>query len=219
MNEYLKHVPNWSSFKSLGASKTIKSSYWWLFLVPALAKSFESVEETLTFTLFGASIDVNLSLPFSWSMFYFSAIFFAGASLLFATRCPQAIKKYSNFEEWKEIGKDSTALVRTYIYLYRTKKTTWPNPITEKQMKQFLKVDLEYTGNIDSIINEGISTIGLMKHGVPNDNLKAVYYRVNDKIDRTRVLDRILLELLYGLGFFFFFIVLYENFIYVIKHV
>ena len=71
----VQKVPTWSSLNSLGKSKTLKSSYIWIVVVPLVAKLFSKIESTIDFTLFGAKISVNLSLPFSWQMFYFSALF------------------------------------------------------------------------------------------------------------------------------------------------
>jgi len=45
-------------------------------------------------------------LPFSWKIFYFSALFFAAANLLFLARCFSLIKDHKSFSDFLDQGKD-----------------------------------------------------------------------------------------------------------------
>ena len=208
-------VPKWSSFKSLGSSRIIKSSYLWLFLVPAIAKSLETLEDTVTFTVFGASININMSLPFSWTMFYFSAIFFAAASILFNVFCPKGIKRYNNYEDWRSDGKSMTSMITAFISAYRSKALMWPFVINNKELKHFTRNVIEYNGTLDDIDNR--TPVSLYKHDVPDKCWKSTFFYVYDTYDVSKLLIRLALFIFYLFGFGFFFLVLFDNFKYVMS--
>jgi hypothetical protein len=214
----LKKIPQWSSFKSLGSNKIIKSSYWWLFLVPMLAKLLESAGDKLELTLFNSKFIITLNLPFSWSLFYFSAVCFSIASIIYLIKCPYSIDKYNNFEEWKISGKDSTSLITSFLYHYRNDKIMTPFAISEEDKNHFLKHHLQFTGDCEKVNKTSGTPLVLLREGIPEGNLKETYYYVYGKSNFNKSLSRLSLMVFYGLGFLFFSIVLIQNFIFVCKH-
>ena len=214
----LKNIPDWESFKSLGRSKLIKSSYWWLFLVPLFAKALEATGDEITFTIFNAAIKITLDLPFSWALFYFTAVCFSIASIIYLTCCPLSINKYEHFEEWEKSGKDSSSLVRAFLSAYRDDKRMAPHAISDGEKDYFLTHYLEYEGDLSSINKNSRTPSRLLKAGIPDGSVKAVYYYVSGRIKRSRALARLSMLVFYSVGFICFAVVLIQNFIYVCKH-
>ncbi|WP_057833216.1 hypothetical protein [Colwellia sp. TT2012] len=211
-------IPNWESFKSLGRSKVIKSSYWWLFIVPMLAKLFEATGDEIVVTIFNATFRMTLNLPFSWSLFYFSAVCFSFASITYLFKCPKSIDKYDSFEAWEKLGRDPTALIRSFLASYRDDKGMEPHIITDKTKNYFLKHYLEYKGDVDKVTKEPRTPLALIKAGIPEGNIKGVYYYVFDTVKFVSVKARLIMLISYTLGFLCFGAVLIQNFIYVCKH-
>ena len=79
--------------------------YIWIFLVPIAAKILSRVEDVATITIFGYTFSIPLSLPFSWKVFYFSAICFAFGNLLHKLRCPKLILDHPTYSTFREEGK------------------------------------------------------------------------------------------------------------------
>jgi hypothetical protein len=214
----LKKIPDWNSFKALGRSKIIRTSYWWLFLVPLLAKLLEATGDELTLNIFDAELTITLNLPFSWVLFYFSAVSFSIASLIYITRCPRSADKYDDYEEWKKSGKDSTSLIRAYLFAYRNDKMMFPYQISDVSKNYFLKHYLEYKGDFSKITKKTNTPSVLLKSGIPEGGTKAVYYHVADTIKRSNVYSRLFMLMFYVIGFVCFTAVLVQNFIYVCKY-
>ena len=58
----------WTQIQRIQEYKALKSMYFWLLVVPVLAKALNELEETVKITLFNAEFTLNLSLPFSWQI-------------------------------------------------------------------------------------------------------------------------------------------------------
>lgn len=113
---------NWSSLHKLGNSKLIRSSYVWIAVVPIFAKllSHVQVPSTLSFRLFDAQIQIAAGLPFSWQIFFFAALFFSIASLLYSAFLPFLIARYQDYAEYETQGHSRRHLlhaVHDYIRL------------------------------------------------------------------------------------------------------
>ena len=91
----------WSHLKKLNSARPINTMYVWIFLVPIFAKLLESVGGEAELTIFNHTLLVNLQLPFSWVAFYFSALSFAMANLIFQLRCPRVVKEQNDYFEFR----------------------------------------------------------------------------------------------------------------------
>ena len=91
----------WSQLAKLNAIEFINTMYVWIFIVPILAKLLENTGSEVRLTIFEYTFEAHLTLPFSWVAFYFSALAFAAANLVFQARCPRIIKEQSNYSEFK----------------------------------------------------------------------------------------------------------------------
>jgi len=90
----------WPSLKKFPNNRLIKSSYIWLLIVPIFAKALQKVEEFLPINLGGVEIIITTKLPFSWYIFYFSALLFTAANLLYNIRCPRFIKDHDSLGDF-----------------------------------------------------------------------------------------------------------------------
>lgn len=100
----------WSTLNGISQSKAVKSVAIWFILVPALAKLFSAVESNQTFSLFGAALTVNLSLPFQWTLLFYASCFFLLSSVLYSLFCPEFIKNYANYSDFKSKQQSRTQL-------------------------------------------------------------------------------------------------------------
>jgi len=91
--------PAWSSLRSLGNNRIIKTSYLWLFIVPIVAKLIQEFPSQFKIT---DDLILTLGLPFSWHMFYFAAVCFTFASILYSWKCPPLIRDYADWSEYKK---------------------------------------------------------------------------------------------------------------------
>ena len=100
-------MPNitWSQLKVLPKTRFISSMYIWLFVVPLIAKSLSKVSGIATLIVFGHVFSVNLGLPFTWQVFYFSALLFTLGNIIFLLRCPRIVKDHDNAAEFRAAGK------------------------------------------------------------------------------------------------------------------
>lgn len=95
----------WSSLKKTQDLKIFQSMYVWLLIVPVFAKLFEHIRDTATIELFSYKFTVSLALPFTWQVFYFSALCIVIANLIYQVFCPAIIKDHANYSHFKAEGK------------------------------------------------------------------------------------------------------------------
>lgn len=161
--------------------------YIWLFIVPILAKTLAGLEDVASITVFDYSFNLQLSLPFSWKVFYFSALFFAAANLLLLSRCYSLIKDHKSFTDFREQGKQEIQL-SNYA----------------KEIGMSLD-QLNYRDDYDqAFLLEG-------KH------LQEPFWRLYEQLDEARLGWRIGCSFLYSFGFVLMSIILYQNFVVVLR--
>jgi hypothetical protein len=98
---------SWISINKLGKSKLLATSYLWLIIVPIFAKLFSSIESPLDFSKYVDGLVIELSLPFSWKLFYFSAVLISIGSLTYYVWCPKVIQEFESYGDFKQQGKDA----------------------------------------------------------------------------------------------------------------
>ena len=109
----------WSNLRAIANSKVVKSSAIWLILVPLAAKVLESIDEVVTFKIFSQTIRLNTSLPFSWQLLFFAAVFFTLAGIIYAAFCPELVKQYSSYTKFQEDGNSRMQI------MHALRKVTW----------------------------------------------------------------------------------------------
>lgn len=100
----------WENLKKLQNIKVINSMYIWILIVPVLAKAMRLIEGIVDVTIFDYTFSIDLGLPFSWYLFYFSAIFFVLGNLMVIIFCPSIIKDQLTMRVMEEKGKSEKIL-------------------------------------------------------------------------------------------------------------
>lgn len=108
----------WSDLNRLGQSRLLKSSYYWFILVPVVARIFAEIERTGEMTILGYVLKFDLTLPFSWKVFFFASVAFALASLIYAIYCPEMVRKYAKFSDFEDEGKGDNDLRNYFVNLF-----------------------------------------------------------------------------------------------------
>ena len=99
------NVPTWSAIRTLGDSKILKSAYFWLLFVPIVVKALARTTPLLTFTWAGTTHTLDLSLPFSWQVFFYAALVTSVANLIYALRCPWIVKRFHSHADYAAEGR------------------------------------------------------------------------------------------------------------------
>jgi len=222
-------IPTWSQLSAIGRNRLFRSSYFWIVFVPLVAKLTSTIPERIKIPWVETSIELNASLPFSWTVFYFSAVFFALGSVLYSVFCPHIIKTYRNFAEFLEHGEggkylygqaqqhlndtDSSGISLAHIIgAYFTSK------YKQDELIEFLKLN-DINFYIDDITSEparlDFSPEARLLLSFPKEHLENVFSFLKDHKDNSRRGNRLACCILYTLGFGLLTIVLIQNFGYV----
>ncbi len=97
----------WSDLATFGRMRSLQAMSIWLFVVPIMVKATEQVDQPIM--IFGAKFIIEL--PFSWYIFYFAAVFFTLANIIYQLRCPGLIRHYYNFRTYRDSGQSYHYLV------------------------------------------------------------------------------------------------------------
>jgi hypothetical protein len=111
----MKIIPTWDwvTLSAFSKSKIVKSMVYWLFVTPILAKALSSINH-IDLKYLGFDGNINLTLPFSWTAFFFSALFFSFGNLLYSIKCPELIKDYKDFNNYASSQKSIHYLVESF---------------------------------------------------------------------------------------------------------
>ncbi|ODA36615.1 hypothetical protein A6X21_15900 [Planctopirus hydrillae] len=101
----MKIQKSWDDLAKFGKSKTVRTAYIWLFVVPLAAKALLGLKQTLTFDIAGENVSLAIGLPFSWKLFFFSAVSFSVATALFQFKCPKIIQEHDDYAGFVSEGK------------------------------------------------------------------------------------------------------------------
>jgi hypothetical protein len=168
--------------------------YVWIFIVPVTAKVLSGTNDLARITVFDYSFELHLALPFSWQLFYFSALFFALATVIYRLRCPKFIQEYSSYSSFTAEGKKEWHL--------------HPFALDIGEDYEKFKLDLE-----DLMVEEN----GQISEGKEYE--QSVFWHLYWVADRKRKAWYIGCFFCYLLGFTLIFIVFAQNFWWVIKNI
>ncbi len=183
----------WTQIQRIQEYKALKSMYFWLLAVPFLAKLLNQVNDTLDVTLFGASVTLTMDLPFSWQIFYFSAVFIVLGDIIFHNKCPDILKDHPSYSHFKNDGKSAM------------------------QIMQYAE-QLDVRESISEIFARNQSS-GFVTHGgiANEESIQEAFWVVFNKARNINALYRITCSGLYYVGLGLIGIVLLENLYEVIK--
>ena len=103
---------SWEKLRKIGETKFVSSMYIWIFLVPFVVKVFEPIKnnEAISLVIFRHEFIINISLPFSWKVFYFSALCLALANFIIKVKCPKIIIDHLSYQSFLNEGKTKEQL-------------------------------------------------------------------------------------------------------------
>jgi hypothetical protein len=97
-------INKWSVVQKLSRNKLLASSYVWLIIVPIFAKLLAQVESPIESTNIAAGLVIDLTLPFSWKVFYCAAVLFLVGGLVYSLSCPKLIQTVQSYGDFKQQG-------------------------------------------------------------------------------------------------------------------
>ncbi len=123
-----KRLLFWNSLSILRKNRLIQSSYIWLVIVPVTAKLFSKLSDTFIFSIHSKQYVLDLVLPFSWKLFYVSAICFTVANILFTFFSPKIYKENFDYGGFRSSGRGEMHL-ETYAKNPNTVRRMMDMPI------------------------------------------------------------------------------------------
>jgi hypothetical protein len=132
----------WSHLRWLGHNSAVKSSYIWLFVVPLAAKMLSPISGEHEFHIFGATLNIHFGLPFSWTIFYFMAIFFALGQIIYSLYCPKVLKDYVTYSDYNKTENGDIL-----IFSWLEELLGNGNILAEEKIKEQFRINLEEEAN------------------------------------------------------------------------
>ena len=187
--------PLWSNLRRLGTSKILRTSYFWLVSVPFLAKVLDKIPNTFAFYIQEQAITLTLSLPFSLTLFYLTAVFLSISSLIFDFFCPCMIKNYSNPNEYLADGRTTKDIVYDFVSLMKSRTT-----LSHKQNDTTFKLD-HFANTYTDIYFESTNSVPITNEyklsqiseaNLTKDTYPQAFWYVYREYDNTHYLSRLL---------------------------
>jgi hypothetical protein len=104
LNVWKVMINKWSFVQKLGRNKLLASSYIWLIIVPIFAKLLVQVESLIELTNIAAGLVIDLTLPFSWKVFYCATLLFSISGPVYSLCCPKLIQSVQSYGDFKQQG-------------------------------------------------------------------------------------------------------------------
>lgn len=210
---------SWIIIDSLGKLKFSKSSYYYIVIVPILAKALEKIKSPILLIFGDNKFLINIDLPFSWYLFYFGAVAIAIGSLLYQIFCPEIIKNYKNYGEFLTSGESDTYLDRmvnkyniSSLYLKFVGQSYIEQKIKETvEIPSFTRRELPKIQERERIVD--------YKHNIKyQEDRKNMFNELYDKVKLSNKKIRIVSFSLYMFAFATFGWVILQNIYFVIYH-
>jgi hypothetical protein len=187
--------------RDFGNSRVLKTSYFWLLFVPLAARTLASIEKNLSLTIFGEVFNFTFDLPFSWKVFYYAAVSFSIAGIVYSWRCPAIVKRYTAFPSFVEEGRGVPYLL------------VWTAVLPENVANHVKQVLEEYEhGLIGGVRNAAQLPANLRDQAKLADAFWTVYNATNYSDKASLVACFVF----YAVGFVLLTVVMGQNFIYVV---
>jgi hypothetical protein len=110
---------SWHEISRHGESRAVRSSFLWLIATPLLARLFLSLEDPI---VLGTLRVPKFSLPFSWVVFYFAAVAFSVANVIYRATCPRIVPAFRDYSDFTRSGRGRSELAG---YLPTDRATGW----------------------------------------------------------------------------------------------
>ena len=194
----------WDVLQSFGQSKVLRTSYFFLFLVPLLSKAIVKLPDTVVVPFFDRTFTISVQLPFSWYLLFVAAVFASVGNIVYAMMCPKLVKE---FKDYSAFGKAQRGGDYLYPTLARVSLLTLDSTISDKveSVRSLYCPDSEVS---DESVMEVVT-----KTGTPPPD---VFYFIRDSANFSRPLMRLLASVSYVIAFLCIVIIAVQNIISVI---
>jgi hypothetical protein len=182
-------TPTWSTLKKAETNKVVQSMHVWLILVPVLAKSMSLFEGPLRVKISDSIYIFDISLPFTWVLFFMAALSFTAANILFIFYAPKIIKENNDLSDFERAGKDEGHLK---IYFSNSMNQAWE--------KYSLK-------------------LSRMPYSTQIPDIKKWFWKAYTEQDSSVLLSRQACCAFYSIGFLLILIVMLENILWVAQQI
>lgn len=210
---------SWILIDSLGKLRFSKSSYYYIVIVPILAKALEKVKSPVLFIFGDNEFLINIELPFSWYLFYFGAVAIAIGSLLYQIFCPEIIKNYKNYGEFLASG-ESDAYLDRVVRKYEISNLYFKfigQAYIEEKIKESVKVESMSRRELPRV--EERERIVDYKHNIKyQEDRKNMFNDLYDNVKLSKKAIRLTSFSLYMFAFAAFGWVILQNIYFVIYH-
>jgi hypothetical protein len=209
-------APRWSSLKNIGNSRKVKSTLIWIFIVPTAIKIIEAIPRKIGIPFTSTVVDFQqFYLPFNWVIMYFAAIMFSLASIIYLSRCPSIIKKYSNYSGIEKLDLGVRKLVELYFEVFATKYNESSLVTAQKNANKIMKFAI-FASNINQFT--GVPMIDLFELEIKAGKTeRSIYSFVYAACDCERRGWSISCIICYALGFIALGIVALQNAFWALK--
>ena len=221
---------HWQWYKKFFNVTVFKYLVTWFAIVPLFAKILSKLPKEISFKPIDVVYTITLELPFYWELLWISSLLFVIAYLLYLMYCPQFIKTYSSYKDYKlhyhsprwlswaakDIVSDKKEIDKFFKRMYK-KEYLKPCDFIEKE--KLPRVDIEEKQSTLLFTYDQkkyIFSMPRLKDGKENKNLteiaeREVFWEVFGRFSSSkRHIRLIIIGLLYLSGIFFG-IVLIQN--------
>ncbi len=191
----------WDDLNRFGKNRMLQSSYIWLLVVPMAAKALSAVDDPLVLTGISEGLRIHLTLPFSWQLFYVSAVVVSVAGVVYGLLCPDLIKKFNTFEEFRAEGRGFE-----YLLMY-----------ADRRGKQARSEEDAF--NAAALVDEvkELSRSANLRMNDPDRGLSDLFWRMHSSENSKSPIWRTVCFTLYCVGLLLITIVLVQNFVFVVR--
>ena len=199
-------VPGWRALRGAGNSRILASSFFWFFFVP-IAVRFSKANEWSRALVGG--------IPFSWEFFYYSAVTFAAAGLIFRLWCPGLVRDHATYSSFENAGK-TQAQLSEYVRRLARRGPFYRNNYDEELLQGYCDFasDPRVLWDIWSR-KRGVGgwEASLTQMAMPKEAVGDAFWFALNYADRTSSTARMVCLLLYLIGAMLFFVVAAQSFI------
>ncbi len=214
--------PRWSSLAKIGNSKITKSTVVWIFVVPLVARILDPIN-SIQFSFSGKMHSIDLALPFHWQLLFFSALFFAIATIVHTIFCPKLVATYDSYPTFKRMGRGSRTLTSVMSKTLLEDKYYGHVCKTNEAAFQFL---LDYAQNGENLSKQIENSQDIKKDvkdiffdaEIPDDKLREAFVYVYSFKEDLKLNQRRLILALYIFGFSCLFAILAQNVYFVVTN-
>lgn len=205
----------WGALSSILNNRIVQSSSVWLVLTPILAKSLMKIEQINLPWIAGY---ISFSLPFSWTCFFFGALFFSISSTLYNIFCPSVIRRYQSLNDYK--SKDHSISHLKDLFLKGLPKSH-PNVKDEDECMNYFYsywVDQTIGNEVRGYFYKRSEEKGFEDHFI-RDDPDSAFSALRIIFNATRPFIRFLITMFFYIGAFFLILVVLQNVLFVFENI